>query len=116
MLAEALSAKAAARSRSASRSAARKRTLSNMRSPMRARRWRASLPRRSSQRKLLAALGDVFGLSRIPLRIEVYDNSHIQGTNAVGAMIVAGPEGFQKTNIASSTSARPTSLPAMTSG
>ncbi len=50
-----------------------------------------------SQRKLLAALGAVFGLSRIPLRIEVYDNSHIQGTNAVGTMIVAGPEGFQKT-------------------
>ena len=32
----------------------------------------------------------------MPLRIEVYDNSHIQGTNAVGAMIVAGPEGFRK--------------------
>jgi excinuclease ABC subunit C len=50
----------------------------------------------SSQRKLLDALGETFGLPRIPLRIEVYDNSHIQGSNAVGAMIVAGPEGFQK--------------------
>jgi excinuclease ABC subunit C len=50
----------------------------------------------SSQRKLLDALGETFGLPQIPLRIEVYDNSHIQGTNAVGAMIVAGPEGFQK--------------------
>ena len=50
----------------------------------------------SSQRKLLAALAECFGLSRLPRRIEVYDNSHIQGTNAVGAMIVAGPEGFRK--------------------
>ena len=37
-----------------------------------------------------------FGLARAPRRIEVFDNSHIQGTNAVGAMIVAGPEGFVK--------------------
>jgi excinuclease ABC subunit C len=50
----------------------------------------------SSQRKLLAALGECFGLPRPPRRIEVYDNSHIQGANAVGAMIVAGPEGFRK--------------------
>jgi excinuclease ABC subunit C len=50
----------------------------------------------SSQRKLLDALGETLGLPRVPRRIEVYDNSHIHGTNAVGAMIVAGPEGFQK--------------------
>src|SRR5206468_9414113 len=50
----------------------------------------------SSQRKLLAALAECFRLPRPPRRIEVYDNSHIQGTNAVGAMIVAGPEGFRK--------------------
>ncbi len=50
----------------------------------------------SSQRKLLAALAECFGLPRAPRRIEVYDNSHIQGTNAVGAMVVAGPEGFAK--------------------
>ena len=50
----------------------------------------------SSQQKLLAALAETFGLPRVPRRIEVYDNSHIQGTNAVGAMIVAGPEGFRK--------------------
>jgi len=50
----------------------------------------------SSQRKLLHALGMTLGLARAPLRIEVYDNSHIQGSNAVGAMIVAGPEGFRK--------------------
>jgi excinuclease ABC subunit C len=50
----------------------------------------------SSQQKLLRQLAETFGLPRVPRRIEVYDNSHIQGTNAVGAMIVAGPEGFRK--------------------
>jgi excinuclease ABC subunit C len=50
----------------------------------------------SSQQKLLKALADTFGLPRVPRRIEVYDNSHIQGSNAVGAMIVAGEAGFQK--------------------
>ncbi|MGD9982252.1 MAG: excinuclease ABC subunit UvrC [Hyphomonadaceae bacterium] len=46
--------------------------------------------------KLLDGVAEVFGLSQRPERIEVYDNSHIQGTNALGAMIVAGPEGFVK--------------------
>jgi excinuclease ABC subunit C len=50
----------------------------------------------SSQQKLLRRLAETFGLPRVPRRIEVYDNSHIQGTNAVGAMIVAGAEGFRK--------------------
>ena len=50
----------------------------------------------ASQQRLLAALADTFGLVRPPRRIEVYDNSHIQGSNAVGAMVVAGPEGFRK--------------------
>jgi excinuclease ABC subunit C len=50
----------------------------------------------SSQARLLDGVGKVFGLAERPQRIEVYDNSHIQGTNAVGAMIVAGPEGFIK--------------------
>jgi excinuclease ABC subunit C len=50
----------------------------------------------SSQQKLLRALSETFGLPRVPRRIEVYDNSHIQGSNPVGAMIVAGPEGFRK--------------------
>ena len=49
-----------------------------------------------SQQNLLGALAETFGLARPPRRIEVYDNSHIQGSNAVGAMIVAGPEGFRK--------------------
>ena len=50
----------------------------------------------SSQQKLLAALAKTFHLPHPPRRIEVYDNSHIQGTNAVGAMIVADREGFRK--------------------
>src|SRR5215469_8189848 len=50
----------------------------------------------SSQQKLLNQLAATFSLPRPPRRIEVYDNSHIQGSNAVGAMIVAGVEGFQK--------------------
>ena len=50
----------------------------------------------SSQQRLFKALAEVFGLPRSPRRIEVYDNSHIAGTNAVGGMIVAGPEGFRK--------------------
>src|SRR6476620_4111716 len=50
----------------------------------------------SSQQKLLKGLAQAFALPRVPRRIEVYDNSHIQGSNAVGAMIVAGQAGFQK--------------------
>jgi excinuclease ABC subunit C len=50
----------------------------------------------SSQMRLLQGLASTLGLPRVPKRIEVYDNSHIQGTNAVGAMIVAGTEGFIK--------------------
>ncbi|MBW0003297.1 MAG: excinuclease ABC subunit UvrC [Hyphomicrobiales bacterium] len=52
----------------------------------------------SSQEKLLAAAGAAFGLDKAPRRIEVYDNSHIMGTNAIGALIVAGPQGFMKTH------------------
>ncbi|MEJ8572198.1 excinuclease ABC subunit UvrC [Microbaculum marinum] len=50
----------------------------------------------ASQAKLLAGVAEAFGLDEPPQRIEVYDNSHIMGTNPVGAMIVAGPEGFEK--------------------
>jgi len=50
----------------------------------------------ASQRKLLEDLADKLELDSTPERIEVYDNSHIQGTNMVGGMIVAGPEGFMK--------------------
>lgn len=50
----------------------------------------------SSQARLLEGVQRVFGLPETPGRIEVYDNSHIQGANPVGVMIVAGPEGFVK--------------------
>ncbi|HEV7693467.1 MAG TPA: excinuclease ABC subunit UvrC [Hyphomonadaceae bacterium] len=49
-----------------------------------------------SQAKIFAAVQKVFDLPELPKRIEVYDNSHIMGTNMVGGMIVAGPEGFEK--------------------
>ncbi|WP_439140982.1 excinuclease ABC subunit UvrC [Planktotalea sp.] len=49
-----------------------------------------------AQSKLLKGVADAFGLEKVPQRIEVYDNSHIQGAHAVGGMIVAGPEGFVK--------------------
>ena len=61
---------------------------------------RESLGRRLSesaaQRRLLDAAGALFGLGAAPERIEVFDNSHISGSSAVGAMIVAGPDGFRK--------------------
>ena len=50
----------------------------------------------STQSKLLAGLADAFDLDAPPRRIEVYDNAHIQGSDPVGGMIVAGPEGFVK--------------------
>jgi excinuclease ABC subunit C len=51
---------------------------------------------RKGDKSLLKAVADLFGLEDVPQRIEVYDNSHISGTNMVGGMIVAGPEGFRK--------------------
>jgi len=50
----------------------------------------------ASQEKLLAALGEAFGLASAPRRVEVYDNSHTGGSQAIGAMVVAGPAGFMK--------------------
>ncbi len=50
----------------------------------------------SSQRRLLERLGEAFGLETTPERIEIYDNSHIQGSEPYGGMVVAGPEGFVK--------------------
>ncbi len=52
----------------------------------------------ASQARLLEGLAKAFALDAPPERIEVYDNSHIQGAHAVGAMIVAGPEGFLKSS------------------
>ncbi|MFQ5624563.1 MAG: excinuclease ABC subunit UvrC [Paracoccaceae bacterium] len=65
-----------------------------------ARNAREELARRmaetASQARLLDGMAKAFGLDARPARIEIYDNSHIQGAHAIGAMIVAGPEGFQK--------------------
>jgi excinuclease ABC subunit C len=65
-----------------------------------ARNAKESLARRmaegAAQSKLLAGLADAFDLDAPPKRIEVYDNAHIQGADAVGGMIVAGPDGFNK--------------------
>ncbi|MBX9874128.1 MAG: excinuclease ABC subunit UvrC, partial [Beijerinckiaceae bacterium] len=52
----------------------------------------------AGQSSLLAALGAAFGLAQPPRRVEVYDNSHIMGTNAVGGMVVAGRDGFMKSH------------------
>jgi excinuclease ABC subunit C len=52
----------------------------------------------ASQRDLLDRVAELFGLEASPERIEVFDNSHVSGTNQVGSMIVAGPEGFLKNN------------------
>ena len=54
------------------------------------------LEQAATQKKLLKSLADSFNLELIPNRIEIYDNSHIQGADAVGAMVVAGPEGMEK--------------------
>lgn len=50
----------------------------------------------TAQAKLLDGVADLFGLDTAPRRIEIYDNSHIMGTNAYGVMVVAGPEGFDR--------------------
>ncbi|BAV63536.1 UvrABC system protein C [Sphingobium cloacae] len=50
----------------------------------------------TTQAKILDEMVEVFGLDGVPDRIEIYDNSHIQGSHALGAMVVAGPEGFRK--------------------
>jgi excinuclease ABC subunit C len=65
-----------------------------------ARNARESLARRmaetTTQNRLLQGLAEAFELEAPPRRIEIYDNSHIQGSDAVGGMVVAGPEGFEK--------------------
>jgi len=65
----------------------------------------------STQAKTMRALTELFELSEPPERIEVYDNSHVMGTNAVGAMIVAGPEGFRKNAYRKFNIKRPETVP-----
>ncbi|HEY0313951.1 MAG TPA: excinuclease ABC subunit UvrC [Allosphingosinicella sp.] len=65
----------------------------------------------STQAKTMRAVTELFELSEPPERIEVYDNSHVMGTNAVGAMIVAGPEGFRKNAYRKFNIKRPETVP-----
>jgi excinuclease ABC subunit C len=65
----------------------------------------------STQAKTMRALTELFELPEPPERIEVYDNSHVMGTNAVGAMIVAGPEGFRKNAYRKFNIKRPETVP-----
>jgi excinuclease ABC subunit C len=65
----------------------------------------------TTQGKVLRELADAFELGEAPKRIEVYDNSHIMGTNATGAMVVAGPEGFRKNNYRKFNIKRPETQP-----
>jgi excinuclease ABC subunit C len=65
----------------------------------------------STQAKTMRALTETLELSEPPERIEVYDNSHVMGTNAVGAMIVAGPEGFRKNQYRKFNIKRPETAP-----
>jgi excinuclease ABC subunit C len=65
----------------------------------------------SSQTRTLRALTETLGLAEPPERIEVYDNSHVMGTSAVGAMIVAGPEGFRKNAYRKFNIKRPETVP-----
>ena len=65
----------------------------------------------TTQGKILRELAETFELGDVPKRIEVYDNSHIMGTNAIGAMIVAGAEGFRKNNYRKFNIKRPETQP-----
>jgi excinuclease ABC subunit C len=65
----------------------------------------------STQARTMRAVTELFELSEPPERIEVYDNSHVMGTNAVGAMIVAGPEGFRKNAYRKFNIKRPETVP-----
>lgn len=65
----------------------------------------------TTQGRILRELAETFELGDTPKRIEVYDNSHIMGTNATGAMIVAGPEGFRKNNYRKFNIKRPETQP-----
>jgi excinuclease ABC subunit C len=65
----------------------------------------------STQARNLREVAETFELAEPPQRIEVYDNSHVMGTNAVGAMIVAGPEGFRKNQYRKFNIKRPETAP-----
>jgi excinuclease ABC subunit C len=96
LLAEALSARAGHKVRISKPQRGARRKLAAMAIHNAEEALARNLADRTSQRRLLGELGDLFGLEAPPERVEVYDNSHIQGQHAVGGMIVAGPDGFNK--------------------
>jgi excinuclease ABC subunit C len=65
----------------------------------------------ATQAKVMREMTEIFALDGVPDRIEIYDNSHIQGTKAVGGMVVAGPEGFRKSAYRKFTIKRPDTAP-----
>lgn len=65
----------------------------------------------SSQAKVMRELAELFELDDLPERIEIYDNSHVSGANAVGAMVVAGPEGYRKSSYRKFNIKRPETAP-----
>ena len=96
LLADALSARAGRRVTVSVPRRGEKKTLTNHAQENAREALGRRLAETSSQARLLRGFAETFGLESTPRRIEVYDNSHIMGTNPVGAMIVAGPEGFVK--------------------
>ena len=78
---------------------------------MRRRRWTGTSPKRQRKARSCATSPIRSSLADVPKRIEVYDNSHIMGTNATGAMIVAGPEGFRKNSYRKFNIKRPETQP-----
>ena len=96
LLAEALTLRAGAQGRDPGAPARRQAQAAGSRAAQR--QGGAGPPPRRNRHRSAAARGvaELFGLDQPPKRIEVYDNSHISGTNPYGAMIVAGPEGFMK--------------------
>ena len=96
LIAEALSSKAERKTQITIPSRGHRRKLMQMAERNASEALSRELAQSSSQKKMLEAVQELFELEDQPQRIEVYDNSHIQGSNAVGGMIVAGEEGFNK--------------------
>ena len=111
LLEEALSEKPSARLSSKFRNGVRVASCSTRRIAMRRRRWTGVLPKRPRRPGSCGSLPTRSSVGEPPKRIEVYDNSHIMGTNATGAMIVAGPEGFRKNNYRKFNIKRPETQP-----
>ncbi len=100
LVAEALSLKAGRKVEIAVPQRGEKRAVVRARArPTRARRWNAASPSRPARRSCWRRPAKLFGLAGPPERIEVYDNSHIMGTNPYGVMIVSGPQGFTKDGV-----------------